>query len=98
MDKLEDEVASDSDVLATNGFGDTPLIVIVHGNPAPMIYGPLDGSDLEEAERLYHDAAKNLAALSTDSQYIVAEGSGHMVPIERPDVVIEAILSLVENQ
>jgi pimeloyl-ACP methyl ester carboxylesterase len=98
INELEDTEISDSDVRETDGFGDTPLIVIVHGKPAPMIYGQLDGTDLEEAERLFHSAAKNLAALSTDSQYIVAEDSGHMVPIERPDVVIEAILSLVENQ
>ncbi|MHC4433478.1 MAG: hypothetical protein ACYTBS_16685 [Planctomycetota bacterium] len=37
-----------------------------------------------------------LAALSMNSKYVVAEGSGHLITIERPDVLIDAILSLVE--
>lgn len=97
MSLLEDALASDREVLAADGFGDTPLIVIVHGDPAPIIYGPLQGEELEEAERMFEQAAKKLATLSTNSRYLVAEGSGHLVIIERPDLVIRAILSLVDN-
>jgi pimeloyl-ACP methyl ester carboxylesterase len=94
---VEDALASDREVLAADGFGDTPLIVIVHGDPAPMIYGPLQGKDLEEAERLYEQAARRLTTLSTNSRYMIADGSGHLVIIEKPELVIHAILSLVDN-
>jgi pimeloyl-ACP methyl ester carboxylesterase len=66
------------------------LIVIVHSVPDPLLFSRLEG------ERLFQEAAMKLAALSTNSEYVVAEGSGHLVTIERPDVVIDAILSLVE--
>ncbi len=95
--RTEDAVASDNEVRETNGFGDTPLVVIVQGIPDPMLFGRLQGEDLEEGERLFHEAQMKLAALSTDSEYVVAEGSGHLITIERPDLVIDAILSLVEN-
>jgi len=96
MSEIEDVVASDNEVRETNGFGDTPLIVIVHGIPDPLIFGRLQGEDLEEGERLFQETAMALAALSTNSEYVVAEGSGHLITTERPDVVIDAILSLVE--
>jgi hypothetical protein len=94
--RIEDAVASDNEVRETNGFGDTPLIVIVHSIPDPLLFGRLQGEDLEEGERLFQEAAMKLAALSTNSEYVVAEGSGHLITIERPDVVIDAILSLVK--
>jgi pimeloyl-ACP methyl ester carboxylesterase len=98
MDDIEDTITSDNDVRETNGFGDTPLIVIVHDIPDPLLFGQLLGEELEEAEHMFQDAAKNLVNLSTNSQYVVAEGSGHLVIIERPDVVIDAILNLVDTR
>jgi pimeloyl-ACP methyl ester carboxylesterase len=98
MDAIEDEVSSDNDVRKTDGFDDTPLIVIVHSIADPLIFGRLQGEDLEKAKVMFQNAARNLADLSTNSQYVVAEGSGHLVIIERPDVVIDAILSLVVSK
>ena len=40
---------------------------------------------------------RDLAALSTDSVYVLAEGSGHYVQIDRPDLVVEAVLNIVEK-
>jgi pimeloyl-ACP methyl ester carboxylesterase len=97
MSDIEDEVASDEDVRATDGFGSTPLIVIVHEIPDNIYFGKLEGDDLVEAERLFQEVAHHLAALSTNSVYVIAEGSGHLVNIERPDVVIDAIIELVEK-
>lgn len=97
MSLIEDEIISDNDVRQTDGFGDTPLIMIVHGKPAPLIYGNLQGEDLEEAERLFHEAAQKVAGLSSNSQYLIAEESGHLIIIEQPNVVIDAIVSLVES-
>lgn len=96
MDAIEDHVASENELRETDGFGDTPLIVIVHDTPDTVMYGSLGGEDLEEAERMFQAAQQRLTELSSNNQFITAEGSGHLVIIERPDVVVEAILSLVE--
>jgi pimeloyl-ACP methyl ester carboxylesterase len=62
------------------------------------MFGQLQGDDLQEGERLFQEAQLRLAELSSNGQFLIAEGSGHLVPIERPDLVIESILSLVESQ
>jgi len=38
-----------------------------------------------------------MAQLSSNSTFIVAEGSGHGVPTQRPDVVVEAIRKVLEQ-
>jgi pimeloyl-ACP methyl ester carboxylesterase len=95
MDAIEDEVASDEDVKKTDGFGDLPLIVIVHDTPDKVLFGSLEGEDLDEAERLFQEAQQKLAELSSNSQLIFAENSGHMVIIERDDIVVDAILDML---
>lgn len=37
-----------------------------------------------------------MASLSTNSKLVVAEGSGHDIPIARPEVVVEAVRSLLK--
>jgi pimeloyl-ACP methyl ester carboxylesterase len=97
MDAIEDVVASEIELGKTNGFRDIPLIVIAHDTPDRVMFGSLQGEDLEEAERLFQEAQRRLAELSSNSQFMIAEGSGHLVIIERPDIVIDAILVLVES-
>nr|MBA3531065.1 alpha/beta hydrolase [Ardenticatenales bacterium] len=38
-----------------------------------------------------------LAALSTRGQHIIAEESSHHIPLEQPEIVIQAILELIEG-
>ena len=53
-----------------------PLVVISRG---------LDANLIEQ------DRHAALAATSASGQHLVAEGSGHWIPLDRPDLVIEAI-------
>jgi len=85
----EDPLASDKQVLASGNLGDLPLIVIVHGNPS--MFAPLPAEEARRAEANWQAAQKKLAASSSNSQLIVAERSGHAIPFDRPDVVINAI-------
>ncbi|MGO9127271.1 MAG: hypothetical protein ACLP6G_20575 [Terriglobales bacterium] len=64
-------------------LGDLPLAVITHGQPFP---GPF--SVLEPG---WSEGQKRLAALSTNSVLIPAHKSNHMIHIDEPDVVIDAI-------
>jgi len=67
------------------GFGaldDWPLVVVVRGHPDP------GGAEFEKA---WQEAARRLAALSTNSMLIVAEQSGHSVESEQPELFVEAV-------
>jgi len=62
---------------------DLPLAVITHGQPFP---GPF--SILEKG---WGDGQKRLAALSTNSLLIRANNSNHMIQVDEPGLVVDAI-------
>jgi pimeloyl-ACP methyl ester carboxylesterase len=64
-------------------FGALPVVVVTHGQPFP---GPLAA-----VERHWAEGQKRLAALSTNSQLVVAEHSNHMIQDDEPTVVVDAI-------
>jgi len=63
-----------------------PLLIVWHGIPAePVELEPLALANMEE---LLHQSA--------NSKFVVAEQSGHLIPFDRPDVVIDAINQVIE--
>jgi pimeloyl-ACP methyl ester carboxylesterase len=64
-------------------FGSLPLVVITHGQPFP---GPF-----AVVERHWEPGQRRLAALSTNSLFIVARNSNHMIQDDEPMVVVDAI-------
>jgi fructose-bisphosphate aldolase class 1 len=58
-----------------------PLAVISTANEAPD----------------YRELQAKLMALSRSSEQFVAENSTHMVPIDEPEVIVEAIRKIVEE-
>jgi pimeloyl-ACP methyl ester carboxylesterase len=62
---------------------DTPVAVISHGKPFP---GPFAVLETNRPEGM-----RALAALSGNSVLTVAENSSHAVPLEEPEIVIDAI-------
>ncbi|MDP9160631.1 MAG: alpha/beta hydrolase [Acidobacteriota bacterium] len=40
---------------------------------------------------------QQLTRLSTKSSYVIAQGSGHAVPLQRPEVIVEVIRKMVEQ-
>ena len=68
------------------GFGSLgarPLIVIAHSKPYP---GP--AASLEPG---FAEGQRRLAALSSNSQLLVASKSNHMIQAEEPELVVDAI-------
>jgi pimeloyl-ACP methyl ester carboxylesterase len=63
-----------------------PLIIVWHGIPAEPI-------ELEPQARA---AMEELVARSSNGKLVVAENSGHYIPFDRSDVVIDAINQVVE--
>jgi pimeloyl-ACP methyl ester carboxylesterase len=77
---------SAADVRAVKNLGTVPLVVISRD--------PSLGHD-REVETRHAQQQPDMLKLSANSRLIVAEGSGHDIPGMRPDVVIEAVRSLV---
>ena len=72
---------------AIASLGNLPLVVIARD--------PARGQN-PAAEARNNQLQRKSAKLSTNSQFVVAEGSAHDVPLARPDVVVEAVRSLLK--
>jgi len=64
-----------------NGFGDLPLITISSTNPGDY--------RLRQQDRM--------AALSTRGRHIMASNSGHWVPLDEPQIVIDAVKKILRT-
>jgi len=76
---------------------DVPLIVIGHGK-TEQSQGVNSTEDIAlQADRIWLDEMKKLATETSQGAYIVAEKSGHSIQLEQPDVIIDAIRTIVEQ-
>lgn len=72
--------AADAEVAAAPGLGSRPLVLLAHGRA--------DGR--AEYEALWSLWQKRLTLLSTSSILVRADGAGHPIQAERPDLTAEA--------
>ena len=77
-------------VAAITSFGDTPLTVVAAGKPNPAF-----GEQAEDFQQFWIEQNRALAARSTNSRFVLVEGSGHHLEQEAPDVVVHAIREMV---
>jgi len=76
-------------------LGDLPLVVVTH---SPAWEDPSVPVDLRAMdERLWQDLQVELAALSSNCSLIAASKAGHMVHLSESQLVIDAILNVVEQ-
>jgi pimeloyl-ACP methyl ester carboxylesterase len=94
------ERASRADALirALPDLGDLPLTVITHGRAdwSHDAFG-LDQSDLDEAERAWQRHQAELTTKSSRSRFCVAGTSGHLVPLDEPELVVSEIRAMLAN-
>lgn len=64
-------------------LGDRPVAVIGHGQPFP---GPMAFLEAE-----WPAAQRRLAALSADGEIVAATGSNHMIHLDQPELVVDAV-------
>jgi len=69
--------------------GDLPFIVIARD--------PAMGRD-SQAEVRHNEVEREFTKLSTNSRFMVAERSAHDIPLARPDVIVDAVQSLLKPQ
>lgn len=74
--------------------GDLPLVVVARD---PNTNRDPHGPALNEREQRWHEHQKKMVQLSSNSTFIVAERSGHGVPSQRPEVVVDAIRKVLEQ-
>jgi pimeloyl-ACP methyl ester carboxylesterase len=77
-------------------LGDIPLIVISAGRPAITAGHGISEADAEQFKVLAAELHTEMAALSPRGKRVIAEESGHYVPVDQPQVVVDAIREVVE--
>lgn len=95
--RLEGEATplSDEQVRALPFPAELPLIVIRHGHADMFAMLPEDAR--EEAEEVWQGLQRELARLSKHGALLVAERSGHNIPLEQPDVIVEAVERMLRD-
>jgi pimeloyl-ACP methyl ester carboxylesterase len=83
-------------------LGDLPLIVLSSGamyeNIPATVVTAMGGPDvLHQVAQVHDEIQQELVSLSTAGKLIVAENSGHEIQWYQPDLVIDAIRSIVEQ-
>jgi len=78
------------------GMGDKPLIVLTAGRP----YAPSGNAETDREAAAYqqawiHEIQPKLVRLSTRGKQLVVTNSGHGIPEQAPDVVVNAIREVV---
>lgn len=69
-------------------LGGLPLVVIAHGQPFPGMFATLEVG--------FREAQERLAAISTNSELVIAENANHNINMDAPDMVIDAVRRVVE--
>jgi pimeloyl-ACP methyl ester carboxylesterase len=73
-------------------FGDTPLLVIASGVPNPLF-----GTEAAGYQQYWINQSRALVAKSSRGKLILAEDSTHRLHTEAADLVVESILSVLEE-
>ena len=74
---------------AVTSLNNLPFIVLIQGTKAPEMS--------DEKFQRWQELQLDLTKLSSNSQYIIAEKSGHLIPLEQPDLIVSAVRQLVER-
>jgi len=77
---------------AISTFGDMPMVVLAAGRPNPAF-----GDLAEEYQEYWIGQSRALTGRSANSKFILAEDASHYIYLDRPDLVVEGILSVVRE-
>jgi len=90
-----DSFGEDSkEVRQSGSLGDKPLIVLTAGRGPTAAEVPA-GASMEDFDKFHqiwvNDLQARLAHLSTRGKRIIVPDSGHMIPMEKPQMVVSAV-------
>ncbi len=97
--KLEGIVDIDPAVRAVKSLGDIPVVVLVQGSISKLadMNEGIPEDLIKQLLQLWQEEHKEYARLSTDSTFTIAKNSGHFIHKDEPQLVIDAILGLVDK-
>jgi pimeloyl-ACP methyl ester carboxylesterase len=84
-----------SEYFETGSLGDLPLIVLTAPNKTRAEDVPEELND--KFNQIWLELHEELVLLSTNSTHIIIQDSDHFIHHDRPDVVIDAILTMIEE-
>jgi pimeloyl-ACP methyl ester carboxylesterase len=85
-----------------SSLGDLPLIVLTRGqdemqaNPNQR-FSERQQEQFREVQRVWSEIQADLATISTNSEQIIAEESGHFIQESQPELVVDAIRQIIER-
>jgi pimeloyl-ACP methyl ester carboxylesterase len=80
---------------ATGSLGDMPLVVLSHDPETPQPDLPEDL--VKPANDAWQQMQEELDHLSSKGTQVIAKNSGHYIQLDRPDLVIKAVRSVVDQ-
>lgn len=94
----EGKLAGDvEDAIRAQDLGDLPVKVIARGlAPDYQSFG-ISEQAAEQIEKIWREGQYNMLHISTDSELIIAENSGHMVMEYEPEIIKNTILELLQS-
>jgi pimeloyl-ACP methyl ester carboxylesterase len=86
-------------VREVESLGDLPLVVISQAPNIPGLGYQIDVSSEIDAclRQTWQDMQSELAGLSSNTSRLTAQ-VGHMIPLEQPELIVQAIIDLVEEE
>jgi pimeloyl-ACP methyl ester carboxylesterase len=95
FDPFESDLLLTASVLPPFAPVQVPVIVLTHGLPFAALHD-FPGPMIDAIEELWYEF-QALQAEGLDGELIVAEGAGHAIHHDRPDLVIDAVLHVVSD-
>jgi len=92
---------SSAQLAESKNLGDLPLVVLSAEKSidveALQSIGLPGDFPIDEIQPIWLALQDELAALSTNSTHVIAEGSGHAIHLDRPDLVIATIRQVLSQ-
>jgi len=95
LDELAASAESDQQVSAAGSLGSLPLTVIRHG--IPDLFARMPAEQAKQSEQVWQELQADLAKLSSNSQILIAQESGHGIQLDQPGIVVDAVRQMVET-
>ncbi|UNK20985.1 hypothetical protein MNQ98_13610 [Paenibacillus sp. N3/727] len=76
-------------------LGSLPVRIVTHAIPNDATAFGMSAESSRQLEDIWQEQQKGLLDISTDSELIIAQNSGHMIMHDEPDLVVEIVRGLL---
>ncbi|MFZ0954146.1 MAG: alpha/beta fold hydrolase, partial [Candidatus Sulfotelmatobacter sp.] len=95
VEELKAISQSAAETANSGSLGDIPLVVLSHDPDMPQSDLPEDL--VKPTNDAWQQMQEELAHLSTRGKQVIAKNSGHYIQLDRPDLVVAAVRSVVDQ-